>query len=242
MKCPNCGAELSPTAGFCGYCGCNIAALRQSAPVQTPPAQNYPPVQEYPAQNYNPVQTAPVQTPPVQNYNPNPVQTPPAQPYAPVQTAPVQTAPYQAPAAAKADKPQNVVLGTVGALVGSLIGAALIVALGQINMVAGIAGLVLAICTIKGYELLGGKLTVPGLVVCVAIMLIVPYFAYQVDWALFISREKDIPFAEAFENISKYNDLGLLENYGTNLGMLYAFTILGGFAQVWNTFKELKKK
>lgn len=154
---------------------------------------------------------------------------------------PVQPQPQQTAEQPKKEKPRNPALGAVGAFVGALIGAAVIVILGQIGIVAAFAGLVLAVCTVKGYELLGGKLNVVGVIICLALMLLTPYFAYQIDWAIYLSGELGTSFSTAFENISFYNDMGLLENYTKNLVMLYGFTLLGGFATMWDTIKSLKK-
>ncbi len=57
---------------------------------------------------------------------------------------------------AELGKTENMVAGTVGALLGSLLGVACIVLLGQLGYVAAVSGIVMAICTMKGYELLGG--------------------------------------------------------------------------------------
>ena len=55
--------------------------------------------------------------------------------------------------------------GIVGALIGSLIGAVVIVIVGQLGYVAAVSGLVMAICTLKGYEMLGKKLGTPGIII-----------------------------------------------------------------------------
>ena len=58
----------------------------------------------------------------------------------------------------KMQKQEQVLPGIVGALIGSLIGAVVIVIVGQLGYVAAVSGLVMAICTLKGYEMLGKKL------------------------------------------------------------------------------------
>ena len=49
-------------------------------------------------------------------------------------------------------KPENVLAGIVGALLGSVLGAACIVLLEQLGYVAALSGIVLAICTLKGLK------------------------------------------------------------------------------------------
>lgn len=56
----------------------------------------------------------------------------------------------------KEETRDNVVAGAVGAFLGSLIGVACIVLVNQLGYVASICGLVMAVCCLKGYALLGG--------------------------------------------------------------------------------------
>ena len=77
-------------------------------------------------------------------------------------------------ATAQADikaKPGNYVTGIVGALLGSLIGVIAWVLVYQLGYIAAIVGLIMAVCTIKGYQLLGGKLNIAGVIICVVIMI-----------------------------------------------------------------------
>ena len=69
-----------------------------------------------------------------------------------------------APAAVK-EKPENVVTGIVGALLGAAIGAAAIILLDMAGYMAAISGVILAVCAYKGYELLGGKLSKTGIII-----------------------------------------------------------------------------
>ena len=48
-------------------------------------------------------------------------------------------------------KRENVPAGIVGAFLGSLIGVACAVLIGQLGYVASISGLVMAVCALKGY-------------------------------------------------------------------------------------------
>ena len=56
---------------------------------------------------------------------------------------------FEAPMEVK--KRENVLAGIVGAFLGSLIGVACIVIVGQMGYVASICGLVMAVCSLKGY-------------------------------------------------------------------------------------------
>ena len=87
------------------------------------------------------------------------------------------------------NKKENLVGGVVGALIGSLLGAASIILLSQLGYVAAISGVIMAVCALKGYELLGGKLTKKGVIISVVIMIVMTYVGDRVDWAIMIARE-----------------------------------------------------
>ena len=53
----------------------------------------------------------------------------------------------------------NIVGGIVGALLGSVLGVVVWVLIYQLGYISGIAGLVMVICALKGYELLGGHIS-----------------------------------------------------------------------------------
>ena len=144
-------------------------------------------------------------------------------------------------------KPENVVTGTVGALLGALLGAAAIVLLSMAGYVASVSGLILSICTFKGYELLGGRLTKKGIVISLILILITPFVADQIAWAVAIYqsyKSYNITFAEAFSMIGPFLEEGFIDksSYISDLLMLYLFTALGAFSSVWNTIKGNKTK
>lgn len=146
-------------------------------------------------------------------------------------------------APAPAEKPENVLTGVVGALLGAAIGAGAIILLGQLGYIASISGFILAVCTLKGYELLGGKLSVKGIVISLILLLVTPYIADRLDWAIIIMKEfssEGVTFGQAFAAVPGLIAEGAIvqSEYIKNLLMLYGFTILGAFS----TFKGLFPK
>ena len=137
------------------------------------------------------------------------------------------------------EKQENVILGIIGALIGGLLGGASIVLLDQAGLVAAISGVILAICTLKGYELLGKKLSTLGIIICIVVMLVTPYFASRVTWALAIAQEFQWEFGDAFKYVHDVvNELELQADYWKNLLYVYAFAALGGFTTVKQAFKK----
>ena len=104
--------------------------------------------------------------------------------------------------------------------------------------------MILAVCTLKGYELLGGSLSKVGVVICGVLMLVTPYIADRLDWALLLMEDFEATFNEslslstAFSLIPDLISEGFIEmgEYIKNLGMIYLFTVIGG--SVINALKK----
>lgn len=131
-------------------------------------------------------------------------------------------------------KKGNVVAGTVGAFLGSLIGVACIVIVGQMGYVASVCGLVMAVCALKGYELLGGGLGKPGAAVSSVLIVVMTYLAHQLDWAVSAASALETGILEAFRAIPYLREVGAIEarSYWGGLAMLYLFTLVGAVPTV----------
>ena len=129
----------------------------------------------------------------------------------------------------KLEKKENVAAGIVGALVGSLIGVLAIVLIGQLGYVAAISGIIMAICTLKGYELLGGKLSVKGIVISAVLMVVMTYVGNQLDWAIVVMRELGYDLIYSFRLIPLLLADGAIvsSSYWGNLALVYIFTVIG---------------
>lgn len=139
----------------------------------------------------------------------------------------------------KQKKKENIIGGIVGALIGSLLGVACIIVLGQLGYVAAVSGVVMAVCTMKGYDLLAGKLSITGVIICTVIMLVMTYMGNRLDWAVSIAMELDVDISTAFRSVP----LLLTEKiYWANLFMVYAFALLGAVPTVRNTMQNQKKE
>lgn len=126
-------------------------------------------------------------------------------------------------------KPENPVAGAVGALIGSLAGAACIILLSQLGYVAALSGLVMGVCAIKGYEMLGGRLSGKGAAVSVVIMLLMTYAADRLDWGIVIARELGVDVFTGFRSVGVLLEMQAIDGamYWGNLVMLYLFLLLG---------------
>ena len=141
--------------------------------------------------------------------------------------------------------PENMVFGIIGALVGALIGGGSIILLSQLGYIASISGVILAVCTLKGYELLAKGMSVKGLVVCAILMLVTPFAADWIDWGILVMQsfpEYGLTLADGIRIFPELlaEDPELVGEYLKNLGMIYLFVVLGGFYTVKDAFKKRK--
>lgn len=147
---------------------------------------------------------------------------------------------------AEIQKPENVLAGVVGAILGAAIGAVVIVVLSQLGVVAALSGIILAVCTMKGYELLAGRMSTKGMIIAVILVLVTPYIADRIDWAIVLVRDLgreglQLSYGEAFKSVPEMVELGVIDSdtYTGNLVQLYLFTALGA---VGTLFSGKKKK
>jgi hypothetical protein len=140
------------------------------------------------------------------------------------------------------EKQENTFGGLIGAIGGALLGGASIILFSQLGYVSAISGLILAFCTLKGYELLGKKRGATGTILCILLMLLVPYLADRIGWAVEIYKAfeaEGITFKEAFRDVHPTIELNeLTGDYIKNLVMVYGFTALGAFGTLRGAFKK----
>lgn len=129
----------------------------------------------------------------------------------------------------KMQKQEQVLPGIVGALIGSLIGAVVIVIVGQLGYVAAVSGLVMAICTLKGYEMLGKKLGTPGIIISCVLMLQMIFLAYQADWSITAAQFYETDFFTAFRAMMDLIKEGYVDSgdYFGGLAQVYLFAVIG---------------
>lgn len=143
----------------------------------------------------------------------------------------------------KGQKKENWLAGTVGAFLGSLIGAGAIILLGQLGYVAALSGIAMAICAIKGYELLGGKLSTKGIISSIIVMIIMVYVGNRIDWSISVANYyTDVDVFYAFRILPDLIREGYLEasQYYGNLGLVYLFTAIGAVPTIIAAVREGK--
>ena len=124
---------------------------------------------------------------------------------------------------------ENIVAGVVGAFLGTLLGVVCTVVIGQLGYVASLSGLIMAVGALKGYELLGGRLSKKGAVISSVLILVMTWLAHRLTWAIALASAAGLGVFESFQTIPELLEAGLLEGpaYWGDLVMLYLFTLLG---------------
>ena len=137
-------------------------------------------------------------------------------------------------------KKESLIGGIVGALLGSLLGVFSIIILSQLGYMAALSGVLMAICTLKGYELLGQKLSTRGIVICCVLMLLMTYFGDRLDWAILISREFAVGIGLAYQSVPLLLSEGVIiaSSYWGNLALVYLFVLLGAVPTILNILKN----
>ncbi len=148
----------------------------------------------------------------------------------------------QREAAVKGSKLQteSVLTGLVGALLGSLVGVASILLLSQLGYVSALSGVLMAVCTLKGYEWMGRRISKKGVVLCVLVMLVMTFVGDWLDWAVLLAQELEVRLAIAFRAMPGLlqEEIIPMSNYLGNLGILYLFVLLGMVPTVHNILRN----
>ena len=139
-------------------------------------------------------------------------------------------------------KKERVALGLLGALLGSLLGVACIVLLNQLNLVAAISGIAMAVFTLLGYNTFSGTQSKKGIIFCVVLMIVMVYFGNQICWAISAAKYFSTDIFTAFFSVSKLISNGSIDSatYLFALAELYFFALLGAVPSVISAFKAQK--
>ena len=139
--------------------------------------------------------------------------------------------PYQTTYQESCTKQNNFGMGILGAFIGAFIGAAAIVLIGELGYVSVLGGLVMGLCTIKGFEMLSGGIDKKGIIACIAVMIIMTFGAEYFQWGFDIYTELK---GEGYTllDILPYTwsiiaDAGYVEDFLCSLGLSYLFTAIG---------------
>lgn len=138
---------------------------------------------------------------------------------------------------------ENLPLGLVGAVLGVLLGSVLWIIIGQIGFIAGIAGYAIVFCGMKGYQLLGGKLSKAGIVVCVILSFLVIVGAEIVSLGIAIYQEFGTEYAitlgDAFRVVPDFlKEPEVAGGVMKDLAVGYALAIWASYSGIRNAWRQ----
>lgn len=133
---------------------------------------------------------------------------------------------------------ENVFLGAVGALAGTLIGVVCIVITGQLGYVSALCGVVMGVCALRGYQMLGKAMSKKGIIITLIIMIIMIYVSNWLTYAITVADVYNVDILTAFQATPEIISLEeVASSFYKDLAMLYLFTALGAFSTIKKCFK-----
>lgn len=159
-------------------------------------------------------------------------------------------------------KKESFIPGIIGAFLGSIIGAVVAILVGQLGYVSVWSGLIMGICTFKGYEILGKKFSIKGAIACFLIMAGMVYLANRIDYCIALAGDLNRPeFADLkeelrqawgmnatfFDIFRRFADLVKAElvstsTYYRNLVLLYIFSGIGAAIALFSFLQGIRDK
>lgn len=142
--------------------------------------------------------------------------------------------------AVKARK-SNFLGGLVGSLLGALLGSVLWILIYRLGYIAGIAGLVIVVCAMKGYSILGGNLDRKGVISSLLISLILVFLANKIAWSWEVYSElKDygLTFFDIFRSLTSIlKEVEIMGDYIKDLVIGYTLTTVASFFYIRNALR-----
>lgn len=136
----------------------------------------------------------------------------------------------------------NIIGGIVGALLGSLLGVLLWVIVNQLGYISAIAGAVMVVCSMKGYELLGGRLNIIGIAISCILSLVMVFFAEQISLGIEIYqtfKDYEITYVEAFRSIPSFmQEPDVKSAVMSDLAIGYLLMAVGAFGTIRQALKN----
>ncbi len=140
----------------------------------------------------------------------------------------------------------NVIGGIIGALLGSLLGAAAWILIYQAGYISALGGLLMVICTMKGYELLGGRLNALGItvtcIISVAMLFLAEYLCLGLEIYKIYNENTRVLSVSIFDALE---DVPLLLTDPEAAGAVFrdmaiglVLMIVGAFSTVKQTYKS----
>ena len=154
-----------------------------------------------------------------------------------------------------ADAKENVLLGTLGALLFALGGGVAWILISQIGFIAGIAGLLTVFLATTGYKKFGKKLTKRGIIICIIVSIIVILIAWFVSLTIdvltqfrYMKQNGEIDNMPSFIQAAALGVAELMDNSAyaiENIGQLVIGLVFCVFSSIFylrSKFQQVKSE
>ena len=138
--------------------------------------------------------------------------------------------------------------GIVGALLGALLGGVLWVLVSQLGYIAGIVGLVVAVCAVKGFELFGGKLNAAGIIICMVIVVGAIYAANYISYSIYLQQALDelgygFSFGDSIRLLPDFfSEEEIFGAFLRDLVIGYLLTAVASFSVIYGIYRKSNQK
>lgn len=145
-------------------------------------------------------------------------------------------------------KRENIPLGIVGAVVGSIAGLLATLLLARIGIVSALSGAVMGLASVFLYKKLGGKFSVIGGIICAVIDIVMTYIAFRTDATidLYNALKDDFPeftFFDLFRTVKDFYELaGAMDTYTHNFVLIMLIGVVLIIGVIAGTLSNEKHK
>ena len=106
---------------------------------------------------------------------------------------------------------EHFIAGMTGAFLGSFVGAACIVLVGQLGYTASFCGVIMAVCALRGCRRFAGVLSRKGILFSSCLILSMTYMANKLQYALLVSEAGEMGVFAAFRSLDALLEEGVLD-------------------------------
>ena len=141
----------------------------------------------------------------------------------------------------KLEQSSDLLLGILGAFIGSILGCIVWLIIFKLGYVASFAGLVIGIGALKGYEKLGKTLDKKGVIATIFVIIVSVFFVNKFAWATsaYSELKEYLTFFECYSGLNELLEYSeLTSSYNESLVMGYVMTAIGCFTLIKNAFKS----
>lgn len=131
---------------------------------------------------------------------------------------------------------ENKVLGTVGALIGAILGIVVWCLIGKLGYISWIGGFAITGLSVLGYNLLAKGLSKVGIIIIAVIAIISVYVATRMNYAIvvyetFKDEGYNTSLSKCFSSVMDLVELiGYTSKFYVDLALGYVMTIVAGFS------------